>query len=240
LGQTANTKVWKQFRKYSGYTYQEGVVMKLSASITRWRGEPHSPAGYNDVVKLVALARKARNRTVEFEWSFGLEALRELREAIFAWSSTVVGRYRCFDARVLAAINKALDEHDNIYVLREPKNARHMDCKVSCSRDGDGFCLSGHAPFDVVFGYAHNSLTSIAATRSTPAFCSTLVKAGHDLGWNPQRFLEPRLLGVRNTARRFFGPGIKLPARIPHDRPLRLRIASEAPVVGMPNIIEEG
>lgn len=37
----------------------------------------------------------------------------------------------------------------------------------------------------------------------------------------------------------FFGPGIKLPARIPNDTPLRLVISSEMSVAGMPTALIE-
>jgi len=175
--------------------------MAPGKSTTRWRDEAFLPGDDDDVVKLVALAKKARDRVVVFDWAFAPEDLRDLRQAAFDWSSQVVGRYRCFDARVLAAINTALGEHKSIYVLREPKRARPMECAVSCTGDGDGFRLRGHAPFDVVFGYGHSGVTSIPATRSSggSAFCATLVQAAEDLGWKPQRLLQPQLRPVLNV-----------------------------------------
>ena len=35
----------------------------------------------------------------------------------------------------------------------------------------------------------------------------------------------------------FFGPGIKLPAKIPNDTPLRLVLSSEVPIAGLPTTL---
>lgn len=52
----------------------------------------------------------------------------------FERASPVVGRYKCLDARVLAAINAALGDTNTVLVLNEPKNATLTDCKASSVR----------------------------------------------------------------------------------------------------------
>ena len=93
-----------------------------TASITTaWRDEPLLPGKDDDLATLVRKARAARGRTVGFDWRLSPEELRCLRQAVHHWGSTVRGRYKLFDARVLAAINAALDEPDSAYVLVEPR-----------------------------------------------------------------------------------------------------------------------
>jgi hypothetical protein len=42
-----------------------------------------------------------------------------------------------------------------------------------------------------------------------------------------------------SALRGFFSPGIKLPPRIPGDRPIRLRLSSEMPLAGLPTEVRE-
>lgn len=124
-----------------------------STMSTTWRDEQVVPNGYGDLRYLVRLARQARNRVVSFDWGFTEQELRRLRVAVHYWGSPTTGRYKAFDARVLAAINEAIGEPNSAHVLKEPSNMLGLDTKVSCVRDANGFRLQGHATFDVVFGY---------------------------------------------------------------------------------------
>src|SRR4051812_46246969 len=50
---------------------------------TRWRDEPLAPQTYDDVAALVALARKARIKPVEFDWNFSPDDLRRLQRVLY-------------------------------------------------------------------------------------------------------------------------------------------------------------
>ena len=168
---------------------------------TRWRGDPILPDGYEDVARLVALGRKARGRIVEFDWSFSLEDLRRLRHAVFEWGGNAAGRYRGFDARVLAAINSALGEDDTVFVVNEPPKQYDLDGKVSCIAYGGSYRLYGHAPFDVVFGYGQSAVTDKPETRTRlgDVAGATIAAAVGQLGWDLHRLAEERLRPVRNV-----------------------------------------
>jgi hypothetical protein len=127
--------------------------MPAAISTTRWRDQLIKPEDYEDVPALVKLARKARWRVVEFDWAFSRDDLGCLRRAVYEWGGGVQGAYKCFDARVLAAINLALAETNSILVLNEPKGLGSLGCTAACVRDADGFRLHGQAPFSIVFGY---------------------------------------------------------------------------------------
>src|SRR5262249_56627991 len=102
---------------------------------------------------LVKLARQARNRVVEFDWQFSRDDLKRLRRAVYEWGRRISrGRFRSFDARMLAAINGALGDTDSADALTEPMNGQLSGCEISCVGDGGVFRLRGQAPFDVVFG----------------------------------------------------------------------------------------
>jgi hypothetical protein len=60
------------------------------------------------VAALVKDARRARGLVVEFDWAFTAAELRSLRAAVHEWGTNAVGSFKCFHARVLAAINSAL------------------------------------------------------------------------------------------------------------------------------------
>ena len=173
----------------------------MSSSSTRWRDEPLRPDEYEDVARLVRLARRTRSRVVEFAWTFEQEDLRRLRDAVFDWGRPAVGRFRCFDARVLSAINTTLGERDTAFVLNEPKNARTLDCAVSCVVEDDHYRLCGHAPFDVVFGYGLAAFDAKLGTqlRLGDVARSTIATAVQQLGWDLHRVVDPRLKPVRNV-----------------------------------------
>jgi hypothetical protein len=119
-----------------------------------------------------------------------------LRRDVYEWGSEVVGRYKGFDARVLAAINDALSETNSPFVLNEPKNSEKTDCKVSCVSDGDFFRLRGHAPFDIVFGYGTAGVEQDETGSITLMARETLANAVKMLGWDLLRLQEPRFAPV--------------------------------------------
>lgn len=90
---------------------------------TGWRGDRLVPESYENLRPLVALARQARMRVVNFDWELRREDLLRLRETVHFWGSTVQGRYKKFDSQMLTAINELLEEPDSAYVLREPKES---------------------------------------------------------------------------------------------------------------------
>jgi hypothetical protein len=179
-----------------------GVIPSTpTPSTARWRDEPVVPHDYEDIASLVRVAREARGRIVEFDWVFTLADLRRLRRAVFEWGSNVAGRYKCFDARVLAAINDVLGETDTILALNEPIRADEVDCRVSCEGDGNCFRLRGHAPFDIVFGYGSAGITQdpLVSIRLGPTTQRTLANAVGMLNWDLHRLQEERLRPVRNA-----------------------------------------
>jgi hypothetical protein len=150
---------------------------------------------------VMRLARKARGCIVEFDWDFSRDDLHRLRRAVFEWGSEDAGRYKCFDARVLLAINNALRETDTVFHLNEPKNSDGVDCKVSCVGDGDRFRLRGHAPFDIVFGYGCAGIENdpVLSARLGPSVQETLASAVGMLGWDLRRLQESRFQAVKNV-----------------------------------------
>jgi hypothetical protein len=172
--------------------------MPSAVSTTRWRDEAITPTDYADVASLVKVVRRARGRIVEFDWYFTRQDLQLLRRAVYEWGSPVRGVYRCFDARVLAEINRALAEPDSIFVLNEPKGYERLDCKPSCVPDGDRFRLHGHAPFDIVFGYGEAGVQEFRVFLG-PTIQATLADSVGMLGWDLRRLQEPRFRPVRNA-----------------------------------------
>jgi hypothetical protein len=124
-----------------------------SNNTTRWRDSAVVPERYDDLPSLVKVARNARGRLASFGWGFSPVDLLGLRRAVYEWGSRYAGRYKSFDARVLAVINQALGDSSSVFVLNEPKNIPPPDAEVACTRVGDLFRLQGYAPFDIVFAY---------------------------------------------------------------------------------------
>lgn len=172
--------------------------MSAHSSVARWRDEPVVP-NTSDVASLVKLARKARGRLVEFEWSFGHDDLRSVRRAVYEWGTPIVGRYKVFDARVLNAINLALGEPDSHLALKEPKVGRATDCTVTCVRHGDVFRLHGHGPFDCVIGYGIAASERRWKSWLGPKAADTLLSSVSTLGWDTRVFQEDRFRPVRNV-----------------------------------------
>ena len=136
--------------------------------------------------QLVRLARKARGRVVEFEWQLGEPELRRLREAVHSWGAPVQGRYKRFDAQMLEAINEALNEPNSPFVLKAPASTGGADSAVSVSHSGDGFKVSGHAAFDVVFGYGRAEFIDGAVARLGD-LAERLRESVDALGWDVRR-----------------------------------------------------
>lgn len=150
---------------------------------------------------MVAVARKARGRIVEFDWMFTRDELRHLRQAVFGWGSGVTGRYKCFDARVLSAISDATGETDTAFVLKEPKNTEWTNCTVSCAAEGELFRLRGHASFDIVFGYGSAGVDPdpVRSSRLGPTVQGALANSVGMLGWDLRLLREDRLRPVVNV-----------------------------------------
>lgn len=103
--------------------------MPAAISTTRWRDQPIVPNDYEDVPALVKLARRARGLVVEFDWAFSRDDLQRLRRAVYEWGSGVRGAYRCFDARVPAAINR---RRPSQRVTTNPLHACRRDLQRPC------------------------------------------------------------------------------------------------------------
>jgi hypothetical protein len=206
---------------------RRGEPMGEETSTTKWRNKPIVPEGYDDPPTLLPVARKARSSIVEFDWVFSGEELRSLRRAVYEWGCGVVGRYKCFDARVLAAINEALGDERTVFVLREPQNGQWIDAKVVCVSEGEKYRLRGHAPFDLVFGYAAISVNRHRheyAYLGAPAL-DMLGSAVRSLGWDIERLHEERFRPVRNVLyglRPEHGSPSQPPAGPPVDLPIHL------------------
>lgn len=176
--------------------------MQEAASTTRWRDENQKvvPRNYDDLANLVALARRARRTTVEFDWVFTREDLERLRRAVYEWGRATVGRYKYFDSQVLAAINDALYEPTSVFTLRAPKRGGDIDCRVSCTAEGAGFRLRGHAPFDVIFGYGSAGIAPNPwAEHLGPSAQKTLANAVGLLEWDLRLLQGDRFRPVRNV-----------------------------------------
>jgi hypothetical protein len=175
--------------------------MPPATSTTRWRDQSIIPGDYEDLASLVKVARQARNRIVEFDWVFTLDDLRHLRRAVYEWGSVATGRYRCFDARVLAAIDEVLHWAGTLPTLVEPKGSQGTDCSVSCVEDRGLFRLRGHASFDIVFGYGSagvgQGVTGSVHLGTTAQ--ETLANAVGMLDWDLCRLQEARFQPVRNA-----------------------------------------
>lgn len=161
---------------------------------TTWRDPPVVPDNYDDLRPLVARARQARNRVVEFDWWFTEDELRRLRVAAHYWGAPTVGRYKVFDARVLAAINAALDEPNSAHRLKEPANAQGLDYVVNCVRDAGGFRVQGHATFDILFSYGFpgSEPRPDVVARAGQDLLDRFTQSVAGLGWDLQRLQEER------------------------------------------------
>src|SRR5262245_60939627 len=126
--------------------------MVLTTGTTAWGDEPILPTDYDNLSDLVMLGRRARRLSVMFDWWFSESGLRGLQKAVYEWGTSIKGRYRVFDARVLAAINAALGDANSVYALNEPRGGSVV-AEVSCVFDAGMFRLHGRTTFDVIFVY---------------------------------------------------------------------------------------
>ena len=169
---------------------------KLTA---QWRGDPVVPDSYDDVAALVSLARKARKELVDFDWLLTRDEITRLREAVHSWGVTVRGRYKKFDAQVLAAINEVLEEPDSAYTLSIPKGTE-WDSEVRALREGDNYRLSGHAGFDVVFGYSWvDQEPEKPDVRLGLDLARKLGDMATQLGWGGSELKSPKLQPAVNA-----------------------------------------
>jgi hypothetical protein len=175
--------------------------MREAGTTTRWRNKPIGPGNYDDVPALVKLARLLRREIVEFDWAFSRDELLSLQRAVFEWGSHVRGTYKCFDSRVLVAINAALGEPESLFSLQEPKGFGGVDCRAACLSDGDLYHLQGHATFDLVFGYAEAGVREAGRGYAflLPTVRAKLAGSMEALGWDLQRLSEDRYRPVRSV-----------------------------------------
>jgi hypothetical protein len=68
--------------------------MTTAASTTNWRDPKVIPEDYERIGELGEIARRARERIVEFDWKFTREQLESLRRVVYEWGSAILGRYR--------------------------------------------------------------------------------------------------------------------------------------------------
>jgi hypothetical protein len=76
---------------------------------------------------------------VDFEWYFSAEDLGRLQRVIYERGRRYTGRFRSFDARVLAAIRDALGDPNTVLVLREHKSGDALAAAVTCERSNGFF-----------------------------------------------------------------------------------------------------
>ena len=205
--------------------------MPVATSTTRWRSKSLVPANYDDVAALIKLARRLRREIVEFDWTFSRDELLSLRRAVYEWGSKVRGTYKCFDARLLAAINAALGEAESLFTLRVPTRFEGVDCRATCVADDDAFRLQGHATFDVVFGYAEAGVRASGPgiPHLLPAVRATLASSMEALGWDLVRLQEDRFRPVRSVMYGMTPDWDKGPVP-PHPGPeRRLEVAFQGP-----------
>lgn len=189
-----------------------------------------------ELKRLVPLARKARARVVEFDWSFTEQDIRRLRETVFRWGRPAVGRYKAFDARVLVAINGVLGEPESMYSLDEPRRARHLDCSISCVVEGDMYRLSGHGPFDSVLGYCRAGVNTKWKDALGDTASRVLSSSAAMLQWDLERLQGEAFRPMWNV---LYGlkPDYSVVAPRPSDGPpieLTVRFSGPYSVLGEP------
>lgn len=177
--------------------------MTVSESTTRWIGKSLVPTG-RDVGEMERAARGVRDLPVAFDWFFTRSQLEDLRRTAYEWGSGITGRFRRFDARVLRAINAALDEPQSSLTLSEPTRAAGKDWEIRCTPANGGYRLAGSVTFDVVAGYAVAAFSDEWRSRLGTA-ANTVTSAVSQLGWDLEPLKDPQYRAVRN---RLFGVAI--------------------------------
>lgn len=175
------------------FAWQEGDVRFLNG--TWWREDAIAPTEYDDL-SILAIADKARGRTVEFDWCFVREDLLRLWRVAFEWGSVDQGKFKYFDCQVVTAISEALGEANSVFNLNLPTKIGGVTSEVKCVRDGDDFRLQGHAVFAVLYGFCSAKIGQdpIDVARLGPTTLEILDGAIEQLGWDPRRLRESPLL----------------------------------------------
>lgn len=200
---------------------------------TQWRGSPIVPDVY-EVGSLVPLARKARRSLVDFDWSLTPDDLKKLRRAVYEWGSRSVRRYRCFDARLLKAIGLASD--DLSLTLQEPGSAGSLDCQVTCTIEGGAFRLSGHAPLDIILGYARGAIDKKWRRYLGATAADTLSNSINNLGWDVQRLSADDFRPVWNALYGLpLGYGVPEAERPPVADPVEVPVRFHGPYGALEN-----
>lgn len=163
----------------------------------RWRETPLPLTSLEDVPACIELAKKARGAVLDFEWTLDRASVERLRDAVHAWGAGVRGRYRRFDARVLAAIADALGEYETVYRLSAPSSGDDGSSHVTCAQAGEAFRLSGHVGADVLLGYCLGGWKGRA--RLGDELVEAFQAAGRELGWDAGPLNEPRMQAVLNA-----------------------------------------
>ncbi len=166
----------------------------------KWRDEPAVPPSYDDLHEFVRVARQARGRWVEFEWRVTADELASVRRAVLEWTAKTTGRYRSFDARMVAAMNAAqCDAGAPTLVDARPDDA--AGGRVACAAVDGGYQLTGSATFDILFGYASAGAdpTLPGAIHLTADVADALVDGFRALGWDVRRLADERHQPVRNV-----------------------------------------
>lgn len=166
---------------------------------SRWAGKPVPAPDYEDLPRLARAARKARSSRVEFEWMFTDDEIRSLRSAIVDSLSSSVGRYRAFNALVLAAINVALKDPNSLYAIPIPKDANRFG-EVGCRRNSTGFHVVGVTTFDIFFEHSARGVLDQPRTPFLlPGAKAILLEAIAPLGWDVPRLCQPDMAPIRNA-----------------------------------------
>ncbi|MEZ5288336.1 MAG: hypothetical protein R2712_26740 [Vicinamibacterales bacterium] len=200
-----------------------------SLSTSRWTGDPLHPQNYDDLPQLVKLARKGRNREVEFQWALTPDALRSLRRALFEAAAGYVGRYRAFDALLLSVANQALGEDDSLMAI--PISGKLSAGEATCEAIAGGYRLSGRTTFDVFVGHGSGGFSADPWTQYlSPEARAALAQSIAPLGWDVARLQEARYRPVLNA---LYGMpvnyGLTEAAAAPSGSPLELALAFEGP-----------
>jgi hypothetical protein len=106
--------------------------------------------------------------------------------------------FRCPYAR---CHNDALQERDSVLRLNEPKSAVGTDCVIACVPDDGAFRLTGHAAFDIIFGYGSAGVNNDPAISGTlgPSVQETPANAVGMLGWDLRLLQQGRYKPVQNA-----------------------------------------
>lgn len=207
------------------------VLMSSEArNSSRWIDEPLLPNGYEDLAYLLKLARKVRNRRIEFTWTLSPDDLRSLRRGLFESAGSYAGRYRAYDGLLLAAINQALDERHSSLSIPVSASASSAGTVACEPVDGD-FRVVGTTTFDIFFGHASGAFTEDPWTTYLSAGVkSALAKSIAPLGWDVELLNSQKYRPARNG---LYGMplayNVEPVATAPSGPPLQIDLAFQGP-----------